>query len=218
MPIGLGINYHLSINTMDIGVNFLKKDQFDLIETIRKADIKQSDRWLDYWQSYSHYYTWQFWFCLAMFVVPLIILILFIDRRRIFHLGFYGYSVHVFFAITDALGALKGIWIYPYKLFPVIPSSVTLDSSFVPVAYILLYQYILNKRKNYYLWMLLLCLVFAFIFKPLLVGIGFFHFGGKENFLLLFGGYVTVALIAKWITDIFIFLGKTSRWSLYHKE
>lgn len=196
----------------------MTKDQLELIEKIRKTEFEQSERWLDYWQTYSHYYTWQFWLVLAMFVVPLIILILFIDRKKIFHLGFYGYSVHIFFAIIDAFGGLRGLWVYPYKLFPILPSNVSLDASFVPVTYILLYQYILNKGKNYYIWMLLLCLLFAFLFKPLLVGIGLFRFGGRENFFMLFAGYVTVALISKWITDIFIFLGKTRKWSFYHKE
>ena len=66
------------------------------------------------------------------------------------------------------------------------PASIALDSSFVPVTFILVYQYILNKGHNYYLWMLGLCLVFAFFLKPLLLGIGLFRFGGKENFFMLF--------------------------------
>jgi hypothetical protein len=67
----------------------------------------------------------------------------------------------------------------------------------------------LNKGKNYYLWMLILCLVFALIFKPLSLGIGLFRFGGKENFLLLFWGYASVALITKWLTDIFLYLNNS---------
>jgi hypothetical protein len=110
-------------------------------------------------------------------MIPLVTLILFIDRKKIFHLGFYGYSIHIFFAMIDAFGVLRGLWIYPYKLLPALPASLSLDSSFVPVAYILVYQYILNNGKNYYIWMLLLCLAFAFFVKPLLVGIGLFRFG-----------------------------------------
>ena len=195
----------------------MKNGQLDIIEQIRKAEIEQSNRWINYWQEFSNFSTWQFWVVLAMFVIPLIILILFIDRKKIFHLGFYGYSVHVFFTYTDAIGTVRGIWIYPYKLLPLLPSSITLDASLVPVAYILLYQYTLNRGKNYYISMVLLCLAFAFFLKPLMVGIGLFHFGGKENFLLLFAGYTAVALISKWLTDLFRFLNKTTKWSLYHR-
>lgn len=195
----------------------MDKKQLELLEKIRQAEMEQSNRWIEYWQVYSDFHAWQFWLVLAMFVIPLVVLILLIDRKRTFQLCFYGYSVHLFFAIMDAFGALKGLWIYPYKLLPVVPASIPLDASFVPASYILVYQYILNKRKNYYIWMLLLCLVLAFFLKPLFVGIGLFHFGGKENFLMLFWCYAAVALIAKWMTDFFIFLSKTRKWSLFRQ-
>jgi len=191
----------------------LKTGQLHILRQISKTEREQSERWMNYWHDYSNYTTWQFWVVLAMFVIPLILLILFIDRKKIFQLGFYGYSVHVFFTYTDAIGTLRGTWIYPYKFLPLLPSSVTLDASLVPVSYILLYQYTLNKRKNYYIWMLMLCLALAFFLKPLMVGIGLFHFNGKENFLLLFAGYLMVGLTSKWVTDLFKFLSKTKKWS-----
>lgn len=195
----------------------MNKDQLELLDKIREGELQQTDRWLDYWQDHSSYHTWQFWFILAILVVPLIVLILFIDRRKIFQLGFYGYGIHIFFAMSDAFGVLKGLWMHPYKLFPFLPASISLDSSLVPVSYMLVYQYVINRRKNYYIWMLLLSLIFAFLIKPLLVGIGLFRFGGKENFLMLLWGYLLVGLISKWITDIFLLLSKTRKFSLYKK-
>lgn len=192
----------------------VKNGQLERIDQIIKAEVEQNNRIFEYWQEFSNFSHWQVWVVLAMFVIPLIILILFIDRKNVFHLGFYGYSVHVFFAYTDIVGTEKGIWFYPYKLLPLLPSNFTLDASLVPVIYMLYYQYILNRGKNYYLWMLPLCFLLAFIMKPLMVGLGLFHFSGKENFWLLFAGYVFVALISKWITDFFIFLSKSTKWSL----
>ncbi|MCM3671864.1 hypothetical protein M3181_23185 [Mesobacillus maritimus] len=195
----------------------MKNDQLKQLEQIMHAEIEQQKRIFDYWYEYSNFTNWQVWVCLAMFVVPLVLLILFIDRRRVFLLGFYGYSVHVFFAYTDIIGVDRGIWYYPYKLFAFLPSSFTLDASLVPVIYMLYYQYLLNRGKNYYLWMLPLCFLLAFFMKPLMVGIGLFHFHEKENFLLLFAGYVFTALIAKWLTDLFVFLSKSTKWSLKTK-
>jgi hypothetical protein len=192
----------------------VKREQLELIEQIRKAEIVQSERWVEYWSHYSHYFTWQFWVVLSLFVIPLILVVLFIDRRKIFMLGFYGYSVHVFFGYTDILGVNNGFWTYPYKLFPILPASITLDASLIPVIYMFFYQYLLNHGKNYYLWMLGLCLFLAYIFKPLMVGLGLFHFGGKENFFVLFLGYAFTALIAKIIMNIFLFLSKSNKFSL----
>ena len=85
----------------------MNKDQLEMLETIRKAEIAQTERWIHYWQEYSNLHTWQFWVVVAMFVLPLVILFLFIDRKRVFHLGFYGYSVHVFFAIYRCIWSIK---------------------------------------------------------------------------------------------------------------
>ncbi|WP_053363272.1 CBO0543 family protein [Bacillus sp. FJAT-27251] len=193
----------------------MKPEQLELIEQIRKAEIAQNERWLEYWYHYSHYLTWQFWLVLLLFVIPLILVVLFIDRRKIFLLGFYGYSVHVFFGYTDIFGVNNGYWTYPYKLLPILPASITLDASLIPVIFMLFYQYLLNHGKNYYLWMLGLCLFLGYVFKPLMVGLGLFHFGGKENFFLLFLGYAFTALIAKIIMNIFLYLSKSNKFSLH---
>lgn len=179
------------------------------------GEIKQSQRWVEYLKEYSDFSTWQFWVVFAMFVFPLILVILFINRDRIFHIGFYGYSVHVFFTYADLIGTNKGVWTYPYKMLPFFPSSLTLDASLVPVIYMLFYQYLMDKGKNYYIWMGGLCIALAFVFKPLMVGLGLFHFKGEENFFILFIGYSVVALVAKWITTFFIFLTKPKKFSLY---
>lgn len=183
----------------------MEKNQLDMIKKIMEAEIEQNTRLMNYWQEFSNFSNWQVWVVLAMLVIPLILLVLFIDRKKAFHIGFYGYSVHVFFAYTDIIGTERGIWNYPYKLLPLLPSNFTLDASLIPVIYMLCYQYILIKGKNYYIWMFLLSLALSFVLKPLMVGIGLFHFREKENFLLLFAGYVFVAIISKWLTDFFIF-------------
>lgn len=196
----------------------MEKEQLEILEKIRNAELEQTERWVNYWQDYSNLQSWQLWVILAMLVIPLILLILFIDRRKIFHLCFYGFGVHILMAVTDVYGVSRGLWLYPYKLMPGLPANVSLDASFVPVTFILLYQYILNKGKNYYVWMLILALIFAFFIKPLMVGIGLFRFGGEENFLMLFWAYVAVAFLPKWLTDLFLYLQKTNKWSLYRTK
>jgi hypothetical protein len=192
----------------------MDEKQLERLEQLRKTEITQSQKWMDYWQAFSDFSTWEFWFGVSLFVIPLIVLILFIDRKKILQIGFYGYGVHVFFTHIDNYGVNNGIWEYPFKIFPFIPTGIALDTSFVPVCFMLLYQYIINKDKNYYLWMLGLCIVFSYIIKPLMVGVGLFYFGGgKENFFILLIGYVTIALMAKWLTDLFLFLQKSNKWS-----
>ncbi|WP_121614360.1 CBO0543 family protein [Mesobacillus foraminis] len=195
----------------------MEKNQLDMIHEILKAEKDLSHKWVEYWQHYSHYHTWEFWFVFAMFTVPLLAVALFIDRKRAFEIGFFGYSVHVFFAYIDLFGTNNGYWIYPYKLFPFLPSNLTLDSSFVPVIYMFFYQFMLDKGKYYYVGLVGLSFAFAYLIKPLMVGIGLFRFGGKENFFLLFIGYLAIGLIAKLLTSFFMYLRKTKRFNLFKR-
>jgi hypothetical protein len=74
----------------------------------------------------------------------------------------------------------------------------------------LIYQFTLNREKNYYVLMILLSSVLAFVFKPLLVAIGLFEMGIGTNYFTLFIGYVVVGLIAKWITNLFVYFEKNA--------
>jgi hypothetical protein len=186
----------------------MSESQENMLTSLKDIQRIQTEAWTSYWQQYSDFGNWQFWVLAALLVFPLIVLFFAIDKRKALLLGFYGYSVHVFFTYVDAIGANMIKWFYPYKIFPILASSVSLDVSLVPVTYMLVYQFTLNRDKNYYLFLLLLSAFFAFIFKPLLVTIGLFEMDSGTNYFSLFIGYVVVGLIAKCITNIFVYFEK----------
>jgi hypothetical protein len=186
----------------------VSESQENMLTSLKDIQRIQTEAWTSYWQQYSDFGNWQFWVLAALLVFPLIVLFFAIDKRKALLLGFYGYSVHVFFTYVDAIGANMIKWFYPYKIFPILASSVSLDVSLVPVTYMLVYQFTLNRDKNYYLFLLLLSAFFAFIFKPLLVTIGLFEMDNGTNYFSLFIGYVVVGLIAKCITNIFVYFEK----------
>jgi hypothetical protein len=141
---------------------------------------------------------------LLLLLVPLIILYFVLNRKKALLLGFYGFNVHVWFTYIDAPGVSFGFWGYPYRAIPFFNYSFSLDVALVPVVCILLYQWVLKNNKNYYLYFTLLSAFFAFIFKPLLVAFGLFEFSRGANYFHLFIGYMTIMLVSKWITNLFI--------------
>ena len=143
----------------------------------------------------------------AILVIPLIILAFKIDKSKIFLIGFFGYSVHVIFAYIDIFGMNIGLWNYPFQVIPALP-SISIDSSIVPVSFMLIYQWTLNHNKNFYLYSIIVAGIFSFIFKPLLVALGLFRMYGVINYFYLFVCYVAVVLAAKLITNIFLWLQK----------
>jgi hypothetical protein len=130
-----------------------------------------------------------------------------VDKNKIFLIGFFGYSIHVIFAYVDAFGKHTGLWNYPFPIIPELP-GLALDSSLVPVTFMLVYQWTLNNKKNYYVYSIITAIIFSFIFKPLLVAIGLFKMYGNINYLHLFIGYLLVLLTAKFITYVFLWTQK----------
>jgi pilus assembly protein TadC len=162
--------------------------------------------WMSYWQTYSNVTTWQFWVNLVLFVAPLIILYFYIDRSRIFRIGFFGFNVHVWFGYIDLLGGALGLWAYPYKILPFFTISVSLEAALVPVAYMLLYQWALERKRNYYLYATILSAILAFGLKPAMAALSLFKMYQWMNYFYLFLGYIVIMLLSKWITDVFAYL------------
>ncbi|WP_134702835.1 hypothetical protein [Ammoniphilus sp. YIM 78166] len=189
----------------------MESEQIKKLDEIGKLYEKASKLTIDYWQSYSSFNTWQFWFLLSLLVLPLVALYFFLDRKKAFHIGFYGYSVHMLFHYIDTYFYTNRLANYPYKVIPFLPTSLTLDTAFIPVSFMLLYQWTLNKNKNYYLYATGLCLFLSFLFKPALVAYGLFKMYKWVNYFHLFLGYLTVALLSKWITNVFLYFQKEAQ-------
>jgi hypothetical protein len=178
--------------------------QRQMIDTLNEKQQKFTQDWNEYWHAFSAYDTWQFWFLILLFVLPLIVLFFKLDRMRAFQIGFFGFNIHVWLGYIDRFGVSEGYWEYPYQWFIFLPSNVSLDASLIPVLYMLLYQWILAHKKNYYLYMILLSAGLSFIFKPLLVLHYFLAFYIDMPYLFLFSGYLVIILLSKLITDIFL--------------
>jgi hypothetical protein len=181
----------------------MKDEQKELLAEIRNGAETTTQLSIEYWKEFSSFNDLQFWLVLLMLVIPLVVLFLKIDRSKMLLLGFYGLNYHVWFAYTNFAGIKLGLWEYPYAILPILP-SFALDASLVPVAYMLLYQWTLNHRKNFYIYSTILSGVFAFIMKPYLVIFDFFEMYKGVNFLHLFIFYIAFFVVSKLVTNLFV--------------
>ncbi|CAM4398073.1 CBO0543 family protein [Paenibacillus tarimensis] len=175
----------------------------ELFEKLVALHEKLSQDSIHYWKLYSGFNTWQFWACLAIMVGPIIVIYFTIDRRRIFHIGFFGFAVHVLFAYFDASGIRYGLWGYPYQVLPFLP-SLSLDAAIIPVAIMLVYQWTVKHSKNFYLYAFLTAIAFGFAFKPLLVSLNLFEMYKWVNYPFIFLIYLVLFVLAYWLTRLFL--------------
>lgn len=185
----------------------MEAGQIDYLQHLNSLQDQLAQAWIGYWRQYT-LGTWQFWLHVAMFFLPLVVLYFFIDRRRALQIGFFGFNVHVWFTYIDAFGIRHALWNYPYPTIPLLSVSFSLDAALIPVLYMLLYQWTLNHRRNYYLYTTILCILLAFAFKPLLVAFDLFQLYKGTTYVHLFLGYITIMLVSKWITNLFLHFQK----------
>lgn len=144
-----------------------------------------------------------FWINVAMLILPLIALLFLIDNSKAFHIGFYGFNIHVWFTYIDAIGIRYALWNHPYQAIPFMPASFGLDAALVPVIYMLTYQWTVNNNKNYYIYLITLSALFAFVFKPFIALFDLFTLNKGFNYFHLFLLYVGMVILSKVITSIF---------------
>lgn len=189
-------------------------DQSNKFEQIHKLHEKLSHATTAYWSEYSNLNTWQFWLLLFLIILPLVVLYFLIDRNKIFIIGFFGFNIHVWFHYSDAITATNGFVDYPYKVIPFLSSSTALDTALIPVTAMLLYQWTLNKNKNYYLYATTYSFFASFLFKPALVTYNLLKLYNGMNFFYIFLNYILIFIISKWITNFFMYLQKREEYPL----
>nr|WP_306812943.1 CBO0543 family protein [Paenibacillus soyae] len=163
---------------------------------------------INYWWEYSAFDTWRFWLTVILLLVPLVVLYFKLDRSRVYQIGFYGFAIHMLGVYVDTVGTNYGFWSYPYKMIPVLPTSFTLTSSMIPVAFMLMYQWQSRKRINYYLCAAGVAAVFVFIVHPIFKWLDMFQMYRGFNYWIMFVNYFAGAVMAKLFLNAFVYLNK----------
>lgn len=163
-----------------------------------------------YWQDHSSFGEWQFWAVVAITVIPLLILIKYVDRERLFEVFFFGFAVHIMWNYAGDILELKRYFIHTYFLAPMLPSIFNMAASALPVAFLLVYQYCTNHDKNFYLWIAVASAVFAFGIAYLENLVGLVEFGRGFNYFHLFLVDLAVVLPAYWFTRFLVYIKRKS--------
>ncbi|MBY0144990.1 hypothetical protein [Neobacillus niacini] len=158
----------------------------------------------DYWKEFSHLGTWQFWVVLALLVIPLLVLFFTVDRKRIFELFFFGYTIHILWTYIDIALGRNGYFVHHYFLTPSLPNAANMTASVLPVGFLLLYQYCTNKQKNFYLYTLIVSACFAFIFASIEQYMGFVEFRKGMNQFYLFLIDIVIVVSSYWFTKFIL--------------
>ncbi|WP_367756149.1 CBO0543 family protein [Ammoniphilus sp. 3BR4] len=152
----------------------------------------------EYWIQHD-LFTFQWWMLLTLFITPWVIWWSVLDKQRILEILLYGVSLAHFVFILDAIGKELTLWGYPYNLEPLMNRFLPIDTSALPVIYMLTYQYF--SRWKAFLWVhILLACMFTFVLEPILVWSDIYKMN-KWKHIYSFPIYFTLPVIMKWFIE-----------------
>ena len=155
---------------------------------------------ISYWKEFSFIDSWQFWFALGLLIIPLIILFFVVDRSRLFEILFFGFSVHMLWTYIETILGSTSLFVHQYFIIPLLPFALSLNSSVLPVGFILVYQYCLNHNKNFYLYTIIVSAIFSYGFASIELLLGLIDFNGGMNLFYVFLIDLVVVFLSFWLT------------------
>ena len=165
---------------------------------------------MEYWvQSYQHWISKEFlsfaWFFnIAFLLILYIVLVKYIDKKRLRELLLFGSFIAVTATFIDIAAVTIGLWEYKVRLFPVSPAPFPFDFTVVPIFYMFVLQYT-SSWRSYLVGSLLASGLFSFVVTPVyvLLGIKQYHkFNHIYMFILVFVTTAIIKVIYNWISKI----------------
>jgi len=143
-------------------------------------------------------FSWRWWTIAIIMIVPIIIWLRLVDKRRLASITMLGLITVVLTVTLDIIGYETVLWSYPVELLIMVP-LLEIDFGILPILYMIIYQYAIDWKK-YIIANTCMAAVFAFIFEPILGWAGFYDmYEWKVSYS--FPIYILIAIMAKWLTD-----------------
>lgn len=142
---------------------------------------------LEHWYHYE-LFTWQWWLKFTYLIIPILLLIRYLDWKRSFEILSYGLIISLISTVIDIIGVNLLWWHYPIRFLPFGFFAVH-DLVFIPIVALLIFQRY-NSWKSFCIVNLLLAAVGAYIEEPLAAWIGIYkplQWKHTYSFFLFFG-------------------------------
>lgn len=169
-----------------------------LIDEIIKLKQLLRDMFIEHWLN-KEFLTWVWWVGIACVIIPMILWIIKVDKKRLLEICVYGLIVNVTCIFLDVTGSEFVWWEYPVHILPQVPLLFPVDFVILPVVYMLIYQRY-SKWWPYLLASAIAAAILAFVFEPLAVLIGQYKLI-IWKYVYSFPIYIGIAAFSKFVTQ-----------------
>ncbi|MDF2959841.1 MAG: hypothetical protein K0S39_1576 [Paenibacillus sp.] len=172
-----------------------KEEYLKHIEELISSTARDSIEYVKVWKEHV-LFTWQWWFSLILFIVPIIVWFIIRKKNSTDRLLYPGFLVLLLASWLDFMGNNFGLWYYPYKLFPSIPPYIPFET-FIVFEVMLLLQY--KPKSSPFLKALVLGLFNSFVSEPLMRWLGIYVVVHWSSFISL-PIYIALYLLADYFS------------------
>lgn len=154
-------------------------------------DLKMED-WLS-----NDLFSINWWFLLVFILVFLFIGWRLVDRTRLMEILLVGCMAAIIGDFLDVAGSSFVLWSYPIMFIPVMPPMVPVNLVYLPVMYMLMYQYF-TGWKSYIAASIVLAAFNSFVCEPITVWLKLYKLNNWE-YIYSFPIYIAMAVFIKWV-------------------
>jgi hypothetical protein len=141
---------------------------------------------------YEKVFSFQWFFIVFLIIVPWIIWWRLVNKKYIAEIFSFGLLIAILDATLNEIGLGLQLWKAPYTLAPVPPRWYAPAYSYLPVTFMLIYQYF-RTWKSFTIATMVLAAVSAFVFQPILTWLGIFILV-KWNYFYSFLTFIAAGL------------------------
>lgn len=153
---------------------------------------------INHWLNHE-LFSWNWWLLVAFTVIPWIIWIMIVDRRRLLEILLFGTLIIISTSYLDTVGFDLIFWVYPFRLIPIGTLAIPFDISMVTVTYMLMYQFF-NSWKSYSKALIFMAIIFAFIGEPVSIVLNLvYYIQWKYYYSFLY--YIVIGILVKVIVN-----------------
>ncbi|MGE5415556.1 MAG: CBO0543 family protein [Acidobacteriota bacterium] len=142
------------------------------------------------------------WVWLASSIAALVVLWIYVDRKRILEICVFGLIINVFSNFLDIGGSEYALWAYPIQLLPNTTVMYPVDYFLLPALKMLIYQRY-NTWKSFLVASAVASAILSFVMEPLVVWAGGYVLV-KWEYAYSFPIYIAVAVLAKALTHLIL--------------
>lgn len=178
------------------------KAAFPSYDEISNIEDKLEKMKEEYWIHHD-LFSFQWWLLLAIFILPWIVWLRYVDRTRSKEIVLFGSLLMILIGLMDDIGVNLHLWSYPYKIVQFIPRLVAVDYGLLIIAHMTIYQFF-NKWKTFIIANVIMAAIFTFICEPLTVWVGIYKLDNWK-YIYSFPIYIIKAVFVRWLVQLKFF-------------